>query len=203
MDCLLAPIAAWIVAVIPATDHAGAAGLMAVGSACVPLPSEVVTLSAGYLASTGRFNLAFAATADAIGRSRGSAAACATGARRVLLAPGDLDPAERFFRRLGGIAVPTARLLPVVRTSVALPVGVARMPRIPFQLCAFAGSWPCRYALACIGCLLRARWEAAPPLRAAMDRLDFAVVGVLALGFPWFVPRHLQDRRRPGWKGGT
>lgn len=209
LDNLLAPVAAWIVAVISATGYAGVAGLMAVESACVPLPSEVIMPFAGYLASTGRFSLALAATAGAVGCNLGSTVAYAVGARGgrgaverwgryVLLAPDDLDRAERFFRRFGGPAVLVARLLPVVRTFIALPAGVARMPQVPFQAYTFVGSWPWCYALAYVGYLLGERWDANPRLRAAMHRFDFAVLGVLALGLAWFVWQHLRSRRRSG-----
>src|ERR1700710_2861659 len=98
---------------------------MAVESACIPLPSEVIMPFAGYLASTGRFSLVLAATAGAVGCIIGSTLAYAVGARGgrvlierwghyILLNPGDLDRADRFFQRFGGPAVLVARLLPAV-----------------------------------------------------------------------------------------
>lgn len=81
LDSLLAPIVAWVVAVISAAGYAGVAGLMAVESACIPLPSEVIMPFAGYLASTGRFSLVLAATAGAVGCNLGSTVAYAVGAR--------------------------------------------------------------------------------------------------------------------------
>ena len=124
LDSSIAPIAAWIVSVISAAGYAGIAGLMAIESACIPLPSEVIMPFAGYLASTGRFSLVLAATAGAVGCNVGSTLAYAVGARGgrglverwghyILLNPGDLDRADRFFRRFGGPAVLVARLLPV------------------------------------------------------------------------------------------
>jgi len=206
LDSLLAPVAAWIVAVISALGYAGVAGLMAVESACIPLPSEVIMPFAGYLASTGRFSLALAATAGAVGCNIGSTLAYAVGARGgrplverwgryVLLSPDDLDRAERFFRRFGGPAVLVGRLLPVVRTFIALPAGIARMPQLPFQLYTFAGSWPWCYALAYVGYLLGERWDSDPRLRAAMHGFDLVIAALLVLGLGWFVWRHLRGRR--------
>lgn len=206
LDSLLAPVAAWIVGVISAAGYMGVAGLMAFESACIPLPSEVIMPFAGYLASTGRFSLVLAATAGAVGCNVGSTLAYAVGARggrplverwgrTILLSPGDLDQAERFFRRFGGPAVLVGRLLPVVRTFIALPAGIARMPQLPFQLYTFAGSWPWCYALAYVGYLLGERWDSDPRLRAAMHRFDFAIVALLVLGLGWFAWRHLQGRR--------
>lgn len=207
LEGLIAPVASWIVATISAAGYAGVAGLMAVESACVPLPSEVIMPFAGYLASTGRFDLALVATAGAVGCNLGSTLAYAVGARGgrplverwgryLLLDPGDLDRAEWFFRRFGGPAVLIGRLLPVVRTFIALPAGIARMPQLPFQLYTFAGSWPWCYALAYAGCLLGDRWDSDPRLRAVMHRFDAAILGLLALGLAWFAWRHLRGRRR-------
>lgn len=206
LDSVIAALATWIVGVISTTGYIGVAGLMAIESACFPLPSEIIMPFAGYLASTGRFSLVLAATAGAVGCNFGSTLAYAVGARGgrplverwgryLLLGPGDLDRAERFFCRFGGPAVLIGRLLPVVRTFIALPAGIARMPQLPFQLYTFVGSWPWCYALAYIGYLLGERWDSDPRLHVIMHRFDFAVVGLLGFAFVWFVWRHLQQRR--------
>lgn len=210
LDSIIAPIAAWIVSVISAAGYAGVAGLMAIESACIPLPSEIIMPFAGYLASTGRFSLVLVATAGALGCNIGSTVAYAVGARGgrslvkrwgpyILLNPGDLDRADRFFQRFGGPAVLVARLLPVVRTFIALPAGTARMPMLPFQLYTFIGSWPWCYALAYIGSVLGERWDTDLRLRTAMHRFDFAIVGLLVLGAAWFVRRHILHK----WQSGA
>ncbi len=207
LDSLVAPVAAWIVGVISAAGYLGIAGLMALESACIPLPSEIIMPFAGYLASTGRFSLVMAATAGALGCNAGSTVAYAVGARGgrplverwgryLLLSPGDLDRADRFFHRFGGPAVLIGRLLPVVRTFIALPAGIARMPQAQFQIYTFVGSWPWCYALAYAGFLLGERWDSDPRLRAAMHRFDLAIVGLLALGLGWIVWRHVRSRQR-------
>lgn len=206
LDSILAPIAAWIVAVISAAGYAGVAGLMAIESACIPLPSEIIMPFAGYLASTGRFSLWAVATAGAVGCNIGSTIAYVIGARGgrrlaerwghyVLLNRGDLDRAERFFQRFGGAAVLIARLLPVVRTFIALPAGIARMPIVPFQLYTFVGSWPWCYALAYVGYLLGTTWQTDPRLRSFMHRFDAVIAALLVVGFAWFVWRHLRRSR--------
>jgi membrane protein DedA with SNARE-associated domain len=206
LDHIIAPIAAWIISVISAAGYGGVAGLMAIESACIPLPSEVIMPFAGYLASTGRFNLVLVATAGAVGCNIGSTLAYAVGnqggrplverwGHYILLNPGDLDRADRFFQRFGGPAVLVARLLPVVRTFIALPAGIAGMPMLPFQLYTFAGSWPWCYALAYVGYKLGERWESDPRLRAAMHRFDLAIVSLLVLGLAWFVWRHVHHSR--------
>ncbi len=205
VENLLGSVAAWIIAVISAAGYAGIAGLMAVESACIPMPSEIIMPFAGYLASTGRFSLVLAATAGAIGCNVGSTLAYAVGARGgrraverwgryVLLRHDDLDRADRFFRRFGGPAVFVARLLPVVRTFIALPAGIARMPRMRFQLYTFLGSWPWCFVLAYVGYVLGNRWETDPRLRAIMHRFDVVILGLLLIGVGWLVWRHLRHR---------
>ena len=205
VEGIIGALAAFIVATISAAGYAGVALLMAIESACVPLPSEVIMPFAGYLASTGRLSLPLAATAGALGCNIGSALAYEVGHRGgrrlverwgsyILLGRRDLDLADRFFARFGGIAVFLARLLPVVRTFIALPAGIARMPRGRFHAYTFLGSWPWCFALAYVGYLLGERWESDPRLRAFMHRFDAAIVAVLALLAAWWVWRHWRQR---------
>ena len=202
---LLTTIAGWIIAVISAGGYIGIVGLMAIESACIPLPSEVIMPFAGYLASTGRFDLVLAATAGAIGCNVGSTLAYAVGARGgraavqrwgryLLLDQHDLDRADRFFGRFGGPAVFIARLLPVVRTFIALPAGIARMPQLKFQLYTFAGSWLWCFALAYIGKLLGEKWNTDPQLRTVMHNFDLVIAGLIALGVAWLVWRRVPKR---------
>ncbi len=204
---LVASVAAWIVAVISAGGYLGVAALMAIESACIPLPSEIIMPFAGFVASTGRFSLPLAATAGAIGCNIGSTLAYAVGiyggrpfverwGRFVLLGTEDLARAERFFARFGGAAVLIARLLPVIRTFIALPAGMARMPQLPFQLYTFIGSWPWCFGLAYVGYVLGQRWESDPRLRAVLHSLDAVVIGAIVLGAAWLVIGRLRARRR-------
>ena len=118
--------------------------------------------------------------------------------RYVLLGPEDLDRAERFFARFGGAAVFVARLLPVVRTFISLPAGMARMPQLPFQLYTFVGSWPWCFALAYVGYELGQRWDTDPRLRAVLHSMDAVVIGAIVLGAAWLVVSRLRRRRRRG-----
>ena len=117
---------------------------MAIESACIPLPSELIMPFAGYLVFSGTMKLLWVATAGAIGCNLGSLVAYEIGAyggrplverygRWVLMGKHELDWADHFFARWGYLAVFVARMLPVVRTFIALPAGIARMPRLRFH----------------------------------------------------------------------
>ena len=193
MDQVTQALAGAVIAVISAGGYLGIAFLMALESACLPLPSEVIMPFAGYLASTGRFALFLVATAGAVGCNLGSAVAYAAGrhggrrfidrwGRYVLLDPGHVDWAERFFARHGGKTVFIGRLLPIVRTFIALPAGIARMPQVRFHVLTFLGSWPWCFVLAYAGYKLGEQWDKNPELRRVMHDLDLAIlVGIFGL----------------------
>jgi len=205
---ILAVLASFIIATISATGYAGVALLMAIESACIPLPSEIIMPFSGYLVHTGQLKLFWVATAGAIGCNLGSVVAYWVGAlggrpfitkygRFVLLNQHDLDRAEHFFQRFGGITVFIGRLLPVVRTFIALPAGIARMPQLRFHVYTFVGSWPWCYVLAYVGMKLGQAWESDPRFKAAFHRFHLAVEIVLVIGIVWFVWTHWKNRVRP------
>lgn len=203
---ILAPIAAWIIAVISAGGYLGIVFLMAIESACIPLPSEIIMPFSGYLVSTGRFDLWMVATAGAIGCNVGSIAAYEAGkwggrpfverwGKYVLLNMHDLDRAEAFFARWGSITVLVCRLLPLVRSFIAFPAGVARMPLLRFHIYTFVGSWPWCFALAWVGMKLGVAWHTDPRLSHILHKADAAVVAALVIGFVWFVRHQLKKRK--------
>lgn len=198
-------LAGIIVAVISAGGYIGVALLMAVESACIPLPSEVIMPFAGYLVFTGRFTLIGAATAGAIGCNLGSTIAYYVAmyggrpaidrwGRYILLRHSDLDRAERLFARFGSIMVFVGRLLPVVRTFIAFPAGLARMRMLPFQTYTFVGSWIWCFVLAYIGAALGNRWNSSPGLRKVFHSLDVVILILLVVGVGWFLWSHWPRR---------
>src|SRR5215471_7838005 len=142
---ILEIVGAWIVGVISAMGYPGVMLLMAIESACIPLPSEIIMPFSGYLVYTGHFSLAAVATWGALGCNLGSVLAYEIGyfggrplveryGRYIFLSQRELAVADRFFERRGALAVLIARLLPVIRTFIALPAGIARMPRLKFHV---------------------------------------------------------------------
>lgn len=204
---ILAVLARIIIGVISSTGYLGVIALMAIESACIPLPSEIIMPFAGYLVYTGHFSLFWAATAGAIGCNLGSVIAYEIGyhggrplveryGRYIWLNQHDLEIADRFFLKFGSAAVLIARLLPVVRTFIALPAGIARMPRLRFHIYTFVGSWPWCFVLAWIGMKLGERWDKDPRLRQWLHRLDALIIVVLLLAIAWFVRSHWKNRVR-------
>jgi membrane protein DedA with SNARE-associated domain len=190
IDRLLSGISAWIVAMIAALGYGGIVLMMAIESACIPLPSEVTMPFSGYLVTTGRFSLNLVAIAGAAGCLIGSYAAYYAGAsggrwflerygRYLLIAPHELEIADRFFARWGSAAVFVCRLLPVVRTFIAFPAGVARMRILPFTLYTLAGSYLWCLALAYAGMKLGQHWDALGPY---FHRFDGVIAVLLVLG---------------------
>ncbi len=210
LDHVLTALVSFIVAVISAGGYFGVAALMAIESACIPLPSEVIMPFAGYLVSLGKFSLIGAATAGAIGCNVGSTIAylvAAYGGRAaferwgayVLIRREELDRAEHFFARYGAVTVFVGRLLPVIRTFISFPAGLARMPMLKFQIYSFIGSWPWCFVLAYAGVMLGARWNSDPTFRRLFHQFDAAVVVVVLAGLGWFVwSRWREPARRKG-----
>jgi membrane protein DedA with SNARE-associated domain len=196
-----------VITVLTVSGYGGLVGLMALESACIPLPSEVILPFAGYLVSLGRMNLYLVATAGAVGCNVGSAIAYAVGRRGgrraverwgeyVLLTERDLRVADWFFHRFGSTAVLMARMLPVVRTFIALPAGISAMPRVRFHLYTFVGSWLWCMLLAWIGLVLGNRWASDPRLHQTFHYIDDAIAALAAVATAHFVWRRIARRKR-------
>jgi membrane protein DedA with SNARE-associated domain len=201
---ILAVLFVFISQLIATTGYAGIVMLMAIESACIPLPSELIMPFAGYLVFQGTMKLIWVATAGAIGCNLGSLVAYEIGfyggrplveryGRWILMGRRELDMADRFFQRWGQMAVFIARLLPVIRTFIALPAGVARMPRGKFHLYTFLGSWPWCLMLAWFGLKLGENWRS---LGKYFHEMDAVIGALLLIGVAWFIWSHWQNRLR-------
>jgi membrane protein DedA with SNARE-associated domain len=158
------------------TDYLGAYGyqavfvLMVLESACIPIPSEVTMVFGGFLVSRGELDFFWVAMLGTIANVVGSWIAYWVGLRGgrplierwgkyIFLREHELDRAEAWFARRGDMAVFVSRLLPVVRTFISLPAGVARMPFGKFTLYTFLGCLPWTFALTWAGLILGDNWE--------------------------------------------
>ncbi len=209
VEKILTALAGFAITVISAGGYWGIALLMAIESACIPLPSEIIMPFAGFLVSTGELNLLLAATAGAIGCNIGSVVAYEIGrrggrpmaekfGRYVLIGPGELDLADRFFNRWGAWAILVGRMLPVIRTFIAFPAGVARMKLIPFHVYTFVGSWPFCLLLAWIGMTLGDKWNSDPRLKAFFHRADAAIGVVLVAAIAFYVWHRVRGLKKHG-----
>ena len=199
-------VSAFIVATISTLGYGGVILLMAIESACIPLPSEVIMPFSGYLVYTGQFNLWIVTVAGAFGCVLGSLLAYWVGmrggrpliekyGRYILISRHDLDLADRWFARYGEAIVFISRLLPAIRTFIAFPAGVARMNLKKFVIYTFAGSLPWCLGLAYIGQKLGERWDKDPRLKTLFHQFDFVIGILIVLAIAWWVWRHVRHSR--------
>ena len=207
LEKILAALAGFAISVITSMGYAGIVLLMAIESACIPLPSEIIMPFAGYLVSLGTFSLVGVATAAAIGENIGAAIAYQLGKSGgrplvekygpyILIDASHLDQADRFFARYGSVAALIGRLLPVVRTFIAFPAGVARMNRWKFHLYTTIGSWPWCFGLAWIGMKLGDKWNSDPRVKAAFHSADVVIVVLVLAAAGFFVWHRLKGRKK-------
>jgi membrane protein DedA with SNARE-associated domain len=201
---ILAALFIFIKTLIAFSGYGGIVILMAIESACIPLPSELIMPFAGYLVFEGSMKLFWVATAGAIGCNVGSLIAYEVGyyggrplveryGSWILLGRHELDWADRFFARWGYLAIFIGRLLPVIRTFIALPAGIARMPRLRFHIYTFLGSWPWCFGLAWLGMKLGQNWR---ELGKYFHKFDAVILAALVIGVVWFAWTHWQNRIR-------
>jgi membrane protein DedA with SNARE-associated domain len=204
LETILEPIGKWIISVISQMGYMGIILTMGIESACIPLPSEIIMPFSGYLVFVGRFSLLGVSVAGAFGCVVGSVAAYWVGiwggrpfiqkyGKYVLISPKDLATADRWFEKYGDWAIFISRLLPVIRTFISLPAGIARMNFFKFIVYTFIGSLPWCFMLAYVGKVLGENWEG---IRVYFRRADIFIVIMIALGIGYFLYRHLKRENR-------
>lgn len=191
-----------------ATEQVGAYGVLAVfllmilESACIPVPSEAIMLYGGFLVSRGDESLFWIVAAGVAGNVIGSWIAYGVGRYKgrewalrwhwLHITPKRLDEADRWFTRYGSWAVLLSRCLPIIRTFISLPAGIARMPFWRFTVLTLIGCIPWVLALALAGRALGDNWE---DLQHTLHYFDYVlVVGILG-GIVYLALRHRRRRR--------
>jgi membrane protein DedA with SNARE-associated domain len=198
---------ALLVSLVAAGGYGAVVLLMAIQSACIPIPSEVIMPLAGYALAHTQLQLVLLATVASLASNLGSIPAYWVGARGgrsmverygswLLLSRRDLDRVDHFFARYGSIAVLIGRMLPIIRTFIAFPAGVARMNQARFHIYTFVGSWPWCYVLAYLGMRLGASFNSNPRFQAAFHRFHLGVEILLLIAIVWFVWTHWRNRIR-------
>lgn len=184
--------------------YPGIAFLMALESACIPIPSEIVMPFAGWLVYEGQLDLFLVTMAGTIGCTVGSIAAYVVGlyggrqvvlryGKYVLLSEKSLESAERWFEKYGSSAVFFSRLLPIIRTFISLPAGMAKMKFGRFVVLTFIGSLPWCLALTYVGVVLGPQWESIVTFFRGLDVLILLVIVAI---FAWFLWRRRKNARQ-------
>jgi membrane protein DedA with SNARE-associated domain len=186
--------------------------LMAISSACIPIPSEIVMLFAGFAvadpgqsASHHHLTMVGIVIAGLLGTMVGSWVAYAVGrggrlelferhGHRVHMGPAQIARADGWFQRYGEAAVLFGRLVPVVRAFVSLPAGIARMPLVRFTVFSLIGAIPWVLGLALAGHALGGDWKS---VRKGFEYVDYAVVVIVVIGVLYAVVRRRRGRREP------
>ncbi len=193
----------FITQTISTLGYPGVVILMAIESAAIPLPSEIIMPFAGFLVGDGRFNLLGLALAGAIGSTVGSLATYAIGfyggrplIRRyghwVFLSERELILTENFFNRFGHFwSTFLGRLIPVVRTFISIPAGIGKVKLVPFTITAFVGSFIWSYFLAWLGLKLGENWHS---LESYFRKFDVVILGVVLAAIVYWIYRHLKNR---------
>jgi membrane protein DedA with SNARE-associated domain len=188
-----------------AMGWAGVVLAMAIESACIPLPSEIIMPLAGWLIVSDRAlgwqGILLASLCGGIGNLLGSVITYWVGAlggrplaekygRWILVSHRDLDRAEAWFGRWGEVTTLLARLLPVVRTFISFPAGVARMNFLRFSVLTFLGSFLWCIPLTTVGYKWGPDWES---FRNHARFLDYPIAAVILLAVAWFIWHRLSD----------
>jgi membrane protein DedA with SNARE-associated domain len=199
---VLAPIVNAATDFISSAGLAGVFVLMVLESACIPVPSEAIMLFAGFSVSQGNLTLLGVVAAGVLGNVVGSLIAWTAGYygrvellernRLIHVSPAQLERADRWFERYGSATVFFTRMIPIVRTFISLPAGVARMPIGRFTLLTAAGSLPWVLMLALVGREVGDNWE---QWKNHLHYLDYAVLAAIIVGVAYLIIRR---RRNPG-----
>lgn len=197
---LLEYVSGFIVQVIEYGDYWGIVLLMGIESACIPLPSELIMPFAGFLVGQGKMDLWMAALAGGVGCVWGSAVAYAVGyfggrpliekfGKYVLITSRDLDWADKWSAKYGVSAAFFSRLLPVIRTFISLPLGIARVNFWLFILYTFIGSVIWSLLLGYLGMVLGQNWQM---LKVYFHEFDLVIGVILLAGVIYYIWRHLK-----------
>jgi membrane protein DedA with SNARE-associated domain len=186
--------------------------LMAISSACIPIPSEIVMLFAGFAvadpsqsASHHHLTMVGIVLAGLLGTMVGSWVAYAVGrggrlelfkrhGHKVHMGPAQIKRADEWFQRYGQPAVLFGRVIPVVRAFVSLPAGIARMPIGRFTVFSLIGAVPWVLGLALAGHALGGDWKSA---RKGFEYVDYVILALVVVGIVYAVVRRRRGRREP------
>jgi membrane protein DedA with SNARE-associated domain len=196
------PIVNFAVGVVGDLGLVGVFVLMVLESACIPIPSEATMLFAGFNVAEGEYSLVLAVAVASVANLVGSWIAYGVGragrvdliekhGRKLGISPKHLETADRWFQRHGDATVFFTRLLPIIRTFISLPAGVARMPFWRFSLLTLAGCIPWMLMLTYIGVKVGERWR---QWQGYLHYVDYVVAALIVLTAIYLVVRWWRGR---------
>jgi membrane protein DedA with SNARE-associated domain len=201
LEKIIALVAVWIMSVISTMGYAGIMLLMAIESACIPLPSEIIMPFAGFLVSKNELTLFGIALAGALGCVLGSIPAYYVGmfggrplaeryGKYLLISKKDLDWADNAFAKHGQLIIFLGRMLPAVRTFIAFPAGVARMNMAKFVIYTFIGSFIWCGVLGYAGMKAGEHWE---DLKVYFHQFHYVIIAAGVMFVIWYLRRHFKQ----------
>ncbi len=205
ISIILETISNFILLVIEKTGYFGITLLMALESAGIPIPSEIIMPFSGFLVTTGRFFLWLVIFWATVGNLLGSLILYIIGCyggRRFILKYGpyfffseqELKKSDEWFKKYGSLAIFFSRMLPIVRTYISLPAGVTKINLPKFIIYTFTGSIPWNFMLAYIGVLLGQNWK---EIEVYFRKFDYLILILILAAIGWWGWRKLQRKRAP------
>ncbi|HEV2815261.1 MAG TPA: DedA family protein [Solirubrobacteraceae bacterium] len=196
------PIVDFAVDVVDEMGLVGIFVLMSLESACIPIPSEATMLFAGFNVSRGEYSLLVVTLVGSVANLVGSWVAYWIGyagrvdilekhGKKLHIKPSYLKWADHWFEKHGDATVLVTRMLPIVRTFISLPAGVARMPFWRFSVLTFIGCVPWVFLLTFIGQQVGDRWES---WKDSLHYFDYAVAACIVLGVLYLIVRNRRNR---------
>ncbi|MDO8736840.1 MAG: DedA family protein [Thermoleophilia bacterium] len=212
ISSLIEFLAGIVIDIISTLGYAGVFLAMAIESAWIPLPSEIIMPFSGYLVYAGDFaytgtvwiDILLVGIVGALGNLAGSLLAYWVGAKGgrplvekygkyVLLSHHDLDVADRWFKKYGRSTVFFTRMLPVIRTFISFPAGISGMKLSTFSLYTFLGALPWSTGLAYVGYKMGENWDT---LGGYFHKADIAIGILLVAGVTWYIWRHVNNMKK-------
>ena len=195
-------LANFVIQTIDLLGYPGVFFLMLIESAGIPMPSEIIMPFSGFLVAEGKMNFWAVSFIGALANLAGSLIAYWIGlkggraliekyGKYVLISKHDLDLADRWFVKFGSATAFFGRLLPIVRTYISFPAGIAKMDIKRFSLYTFAGALPWSMLFTWLGVKMGGNWE---QIREKLHNFDLAIFILLVIGVVWYVWRHLKHR---------
>jgi len=189
LEYILETLTVFTLDTIESLGYAGVFLLMALESANIPIPSEIIMPFSGFLVSTGSFNFWLVVFFGALGNLAGSLVSyfAASKLDRRIRKNRDFALAERWFKKYGDISMFFSRMLPIVRTFISFPAGMFKVNIWKFSAYTFAGSFLWSWLLTYIGFVLGENWQTLEPY---FRQFDYVIVGIGVASFIWWIWHH-------------